>query len=378
MPTLEPCIMYFLLNACIAFLRVVYFFIKLLPAKRKVVFISRQSDKPSLDFMLLEAEIKRRDSSIETVFLAKRVEKTFIDNAANMPNVLRQMYHLATSRACIADGYNMAISVLRHKSELKVFQIWHALAAIKKFGYQTLNTEKKRKIARLMRMHKNYDYIISGSPAMTGFFAKAFNYPESSFAALGLPRIDYLLSREERRNAQKIYQKYPELRDKKKILYAPTFRENGNYKVNELIASADLNEFALIIKPHPGMRLGESIRERGAHDCEGFSSMQLLSVADIVITDYSAFSVEAAVLERPVYLYVYDYEEYKEYPGLNIDLYAELPGCVFADASELFSSIKCGEYNLEAIRRFKAKYVCNADGTATRDICDFVFEKGLE
>ena len=104
-----------------------------------------------------------------------------------------QLYHLATSRVCIIDGYNIAVSVLNHKSELKIFQIWHSLGAIKKFGYQTLNTVKSKKTAKIFKMHNNYDYITCSSNDMIKYFSKSFNYERNNFVPIGLPRIDYLL-----------------------------------------------------------------------------------------------------------------------------------------------------------------------------------------
>jgi hypothetical protein len=41
--------------------------------------------------------------------------------------------------------------------------MWHALAAIKKFGYQTIGYPDglKPKIAKVLCMHKNYHYLIT-------------------------------------------------------------------------------------------------------------------------------------------------------------------------------------------------------------------------
>ena len=38
---------------------------------------------------------------------------------------------------------------------------------------------------------------------------------------------------------------------------------------------------------------------------------------------------------KPVYFYTYDLEEYARDTGLNIDLEAEMPGCVYRDAAAL-------------------------------------------
>jgi CDP-ribitol ribitolphosphotransferase len=56
--------------------------------------------------------------------------------------VFKAMYYLATSKVCVTESYCVPISILKHKKELKVIQIWHSSGAVKKFGYQALNTKK--------------------------------------------------------------------------------------------------------------------------------------------------------------------------------------------------------------------------------------------
>ena len=357
-------------------LNIIYIFFKLFPTRKKIVFISRQSDKPSLDFRMLAKEINKTDSTIKIVFLTKKTRKNIKDNLKNIKIIFLQMYHLATSKVCITDGYNITISNLKHKKNLTIIQMWHALGAIKKFGYQTLNTPKKLKIAKILCMHKNYDYIISGSKDMTKYFSKAFNYPQSYFVNLGLPRIDYILS-SNKINRNKIYKKYPELIKRKTILYVPTFRDDNNYKIDELINNVNLNKYALIIKEHPNMNIDKSKKVKNLFYCEEFTSLQLLSIADIIITDYSAISIEASILEKPVYLYVYDYDEYRNNPGLNIDLEKAFPRYIFKDAKSLFENIDKNKYDLNVIRNFKNKYICNTHGTVTKNICNFILKKGV-
>ena len=56
-------------------LNIIYFFIKLFPQRKRITFISRQSNKKSDDISLLEKDIKKRDSSIDVVVLCKKKEK---------------------------------------------------------------------------------------------------------------------------------------------------------------------------------------------------------------------------------------------------------------------------------------------------------------
>lgn len=357
------------------FLNVLYFFLKFLPTKNQIVFISRQSNSPTLDFIMLKDEISKK-CDYKIVMITRKMKKNKKDIIKNSDAILKEMYYLATSKICVTDGYNIPISVLKHKRTLKVFQLWHSLGAIKKFGYQSLNSPKKKMIANIMRMHKNYDYIITGSEEMTKYFMKAFGYDETVFYPVGLPRIDYINNKKnQKQNKKVIYNQYPDFKKKKVILYVPTFRDNKNYKINELIDSVTSEEYILIVKAHPNMKV--NIKEKkNIYTCDEFNSLELLSISDYIITDYSAISIEASILEKPIYLYCYDYKEYSSYPGINTDLKKEFKNYFFTDAKKLFKKIRTGNYDINIVKEYKRKYVCNTSGTVTSNLANLIIERG--
>ena len=106
-------------------LRVVYFILKLFPIKKnKIVFISRQSNNPSFDFLMLKNELLKINSSFEIVIITKKIEKGFKNYISYYFNLYKQMYHLSTSKVCIVDSYCIPVSILKHKKELKIIQIY--------------------------------------------------------------------------------------------------------------------------------------------------------------------------------------------------------------------------------------------------------------
>ena len=113
---------------CIGILNFIYFFIKLLPTnKDKIVFISRQSDKMTLDYRLIINDLKKRYPNYKVKVITRRIEKNYKDVfLKNTTLIFKQMYHLATSKICVIDGYNITVSVLRQKKNLKVFHILHS------------------------------------------------------------------------------------------------------------------------------------------------------------------------------------------------------------------------------------------------------------
>ena len=160
------------------------------------------------------------------------------------------------------------------------------------------------------------------------------------------------------------------------MLYIPTFRDNDNYKINDLINSIDLNNYVLIVKKHPRMNVQIDSQD-GLYICSDFNSFSLLPVADYVITDYSGMMIEAAAIDKPVYLYVYDLDDYKKNPGLNLNLEKEFKGFVFKDAKDLYKCLNSDKYDYRLIERFKDKYVSSTRGDITSDIATFIVDKGV-
>ena len=226
-------------------LNIIYFFFKLFKTnKNKITFLSRQDNNITLDMKLIRDELLKENKDLELVFLCKRfdnIKKHFISYGIY---TIKTMYHVATSQVCIVDSYSLPISILKHKKNLKVMQIWHAMGAIKKFGYQTVGKESGRKtyIAEELKMHKNYDKIISGSSSMTKYFMEAFGYSKYYFLNYWHPIIYYLLNNNDALK-EKVLNKYNGLSKKINILYAPTFRTTNDNEIKALIENIDFDKY---------------------------------------------------------------------------------------------------------------------------------------
>ena len=82
---------------------ITYFFFKLMPTKKnRILFLSRQDNKASIDFVYMIDDINKHYPEYEIKVLCKRMEKT------NLKQILiyvfhpfEQLYYLATSSICI-------------------------------------------------------------------------------------------------------------------------------------------------------------------------------------------------------------------------------------------------------------------------------------
>jgi len=355
-------------------LSIIYGLLKLFPTQNKIVFLSRQSNQTPLDFKLIIDELQNRNYKI--VVLCHRVEgKDSIkkDVIKFITITFKSMYHLATSKVCIIDSYSLPVSLLKHKKTLTVIQIWHAMGKIKQSGYQTLGKKAGRnpKIAKALNMHKNYDLVVAGAKAWNFAYCASFNIKEDKLWNIGLPRAAYIYNN--KKEIQKeIYSKYPELKNKKVVLYSPTFRYDKNSELEALINNFNYDKYALIITCHPKHNL--NIDNSKVYRFRNISTYKLLTICDYFITDYSSLAIEAAALNKKTYYYLYDYEKYIETNGLNFDPMKELPSISFKNAKELLDDLEKENYDIRVFNEYRKKYVPKDFHLATKKLADYIMD----
>ena len=111
--------------------------------------------------------------------------------------------------------------------------------------------------------------------------------------------------------------------------------------------------------------------------CSEFTTFQLLHVADYIVTDYSGLSLEASMLSKPVYIYAYDYEEYSQDPGLNVDLEKELKPYFFKDVKEVSKKLKQA-YKMEILLNYQKKYIKEKKDVTDKLVNIIIKKGGLE
>ena len=363
-----------LFTIAVLILKIIYIPMKFLKTKNKIVYISRQSNSENLDFKLIRKYTESEYPDIQNVVLTKKIEGGLINKITYIREIFRQMYHVATAKIVILDTYCIVACVLKHKKETKIIQIWHALGAIKKFGYQSINKPSgtSGKVAKIMKMHKNYDFILSPSKKTAEYYKEAFRADEKKIKYIGMPRLDYILKIDELKK-EKIYDTYPNLREKENILYVPTFRKGKKVELDELIEKFDTDKYNLIVKLHPlDLREYEYKQKQGVIYENKFKTYDLIKIADKLITDYSSLAMESALLNIPVYFYTYDIEYYKKDPGLNFNFEIEEIGKYqTTDVEKLLEMIE-KEYDYDVLNRFNLTYMEINTEDCTKQLVEFI------
>lgn len=359
-----------------------YFFIKLFTKqKNKVLMLSRQSNIINIDFRLLKEELEKvrniSNEKFEIKILCKKIPKSIWGKFKYCFHIVRCMYHISTSKICIVDGYNIPISALKHKKGTEIIQIWHAMGAVKKFGYQCLNKGEgtTSKIARIMNMHANYTLVTCTSQATRKIYSEAFNTPIEKIKVLGMPRIDYILGRNNEINEKiiELKKEHPKFNNgKKNILYVPTFRRNETIDIDKIIKAIDMEKYNLIIQLHP---LDQTKVDDKYKVSSKYSTYDLIKFADYIITDYSAIAFEIATLNKPLFFYVYDINKYSKKRGVNIDFSKEMKDSTRKNIEEIVKIIESNKYNYEELKRFREKYVETVDEENSKRIVEYVIEE---
>ena len=378
--------MQIMLKIAIAICNGIYEIHKLFPVRNRIAMVSRQSSTLTLDMRLLKEELERQNPEVEIVTLNRMIPPGLVGKIKYLwYMVTREMHVFATSRVVLLEGYCINASILHHRKELSIIQLWHALGVLKQFGYYAVGTEEghSEALAKAMHMHENYDYAICSSEFCRPYYAKAFRMPESRVKVCPLPRTDLLTDREyHRRKREEIIRRYPELGKRPNVLYAPTFRngEDITEYLDSLFEAFNYEEYNLIVKLHPVDRTG--IHRDEIFECPEFTAMELFSLTDALITDYSSIIYEAAAAEIPIYLYTFDLDRYLERRGFIIDFMKDIPLEKYREPIKLLERVyedekrrraESGELRLDASQSFIEKYVQPGTGN-TRRLAEWVLQ----
>jgi CDP-glycerol glycerophosphotransferase (TagB/SpsB family) len=333
-----------------------------LPRRRKVTMLSRERDTAPVDFALLRDALLQRDADVDVVISARRVPGGVIPKLGYALHLLVELYHVATSRVVILDGYSFVASAARHGSGLTVVQIWHALGAMKKFGLSILGRPEGRdpRLAKALRMHDRYDIVVASAERCRESYAEAFGIDPEQIIVSPLPRVDRLRDPVARQRArERFIRLYPDLADRPIVLYAPTFRAPRS-AAREPVDPVELTRalrragYSVITKLHPLLTPQEHPEVRTA---PGISTQDLMLVADVFVTDYSSAIFEAAVAGVPSYLLALDLDDY----AASRDFYLRYPddlGVPFTRSVEdLVAAIHRGDADQRQLSRLREQFV---------------------
>ena len=345
------------------------------PDGTRILFASEM--RPTLEGNLLRVRDRMVERGLEGQFGFRYSFR--VPHTMNKRTTLRVIWLLATSDVVVIDDYFDMFQSLKLHPATKIIQAWHAGSGFKNIGYSRFGRYGSPK---LQNAHRKYTYVLTGSEHLVPVYAEAFGIEESAVVATGLPRIDTFLDEERtRRVVEDFYRARPELRDKKILLFAPTFRgrvSTSAYYDYSKIDFARLHEVCgedtvVLFRMHHFVRTPVPIPEQLADrliDVAAFpSSNDLLHVTDVLITDYSSIIYEFSLLDRPMVFFAYDKDVYAATRGFHRDFDVTAPGKVAQTFDELVRAIQEEDFDTWKIEAFRRENFDRVDtGSADRVI----------
>lgn len=348
--------------------------------ENKVLFLEMRFTKLSNSFELI---YKALEESGEYDLKCSYVQFNFIRGREFTQRVNEMLKELATAKYVFVDDASLILSSIPLRKETIAINLWHACGAFKKFGRSTAELKFGSSAATLDKYpnYGNLTHVTVSSPEVIWAYEEAMHLPKGIVKATGVSRTDQFYDKKfvESRK-QKLYEIMPEAKDKKVILYAPTFR--GHVATASSPDRIDFerfcrelgNEYVIVCKHHPFVKNPPIIPEELQHfarDLTKYLSIEdLLCCADICISDYSSLVFEYSLFEKPMIFYAYDYDNYCDWRGFYYDYSEFTPGPVVQTEDELLNSIKNidTQFDKQKVIDFKEKFMGSCDGHATERI----------
>ena len=336
--------------------------------KKQILIASNTKDELHGNLEYINKELRKYDYNIKIVTmnkgnLIKRIKYEF--------NIL---FNAAISKYILIDDFFPLMYVLNIRRGTKFIQVWHALGAFKRVGYSRLDIDNKNSLT-----HRNYTDTIVSSENIVDNYAEAFGIDRNKVHPLGIPRTDMFFNEiKKEKIKEQIYIKYPKLKEKRVILFAPTFRGQGRKSAHYPEEYINLDEIykkldekdALVLKLHPFIKnkiiIKEEYKDKIIDLTEYKDINELLLITDVLITDYSSVIFEYSFIENPIIFYVPDLDEYASSRSFYYDYNEYIYGSIAKTKEELIKQIKHPTVNKDKIKQFKNKFLNKCDGNSTK------------
>jgi CDP-ribitol ribitolphosphotransferase / teichoic acid ribitol-phosphate polymerase len=347
---------------------------------RRILFTSDSRGQLGGNLKLVHDRLVER--GLTTRFELMELFKPGITAGRSWRDRFRLPWLLARSDMVLIDDYQPAIYKVTDR-KIRIIQLWHAYGSFKTVGYSRIG--RPGGPDPWSRAHKNYTYAVVGSHNDVPHYAEAFGIREEQVVPTGLPRMDeFIESIREGPRRDKLLAAFPEARECRTILFAPTFRGAGAraaYYDMDRLDWAALHKLCLekdavfIVRLHPFIREAPAIPAQFRDRIIDGSARQadtndLLPGVDLLITDYSSIIYEYSLLGRPMLFYAYDLEDYIASRDFYVRYEDFVPGRIVRRFPDLLDAIRNDDFAIDRVGPFVDRSFDHLDGKSTDRIID--------
>lgn len=360
--------------------------------KRLILFESSIGKQYSDSPKYLYEEILRRNLPYKKVWVCNTNTRFRDPNTIKIQRHSPHYYYYLARAKYWVNNQNFP-TYLKKGKRTTYLQTWHG-TPLKKMLYNIENIQGRDEgyLERVSNATKSWDYLISPSPYATKAFKSAFRY-KGEILEVGYPRNDLFYQENVEELSTTIKNRINIPKNKKVILYAPTFRDNQKDKKN-FVFSLNLDfkklyeelgdEYILLLRLHVLIKNQIHIPEEYnefIYNVSNYSDIQeLYLISDILMTDYSSVMFDFANTGRPILFYTYDLEDYRDnLRGFYMNLEEEAPGPLLKDTDDIINTVSnIDDISLKYINKytaFKEKYCALEDGHASERVVQQIFER---
>lgn len=245
---------------------------------------------------------------------------------------LKYWYYMATSKYFVQNT-NFADQYAKRKGQIEVETLHGTF--MKKMGFEEPSMRKSSGYAQrgYIKRNSRWDYLISPSKYMNEKVSSAFDY-KKRILDVGFPRNDILFHQNKIEYINKLKDKLNLPKDKKIILYAPTYRQEGvvDFELDVAQMRDKLHDnYILLVRLHHLVANAIDLHQFNgfAYDVSSFDNVEdLYLLSDLLITDYSSVMFDYGYLKKPMIFFAYDLNWYKEssHRGVYLDYENTVPG----------------------------------------------------
>ncbi len=291
---------------------------------------------------------------------------------------------MATSHYILVDDFYPLIYPIPLRKKTRLIQVWHAVGAFKTVGFA-----RKHNQDHFSMTHRNYTDAIVSSSSIRKDYAQAFRMNEEDIHSTGIPRTDIFFDKSYiEKKKEELYKKYPLLKDKTVILFAPTFRGNNIHQAYydfdkidfEQLQSQLSNDYIFIIKMHPFIQNTYSQQLDSSFYLDLTSEREindLLLITDILITDYSSVIFEASLLNIYTIFYAYDLEEYISLRDFFYSYEKYTFGPIVKNQEQLQDAILHPQKDDNKLKDFHDYFMSSCDGHASERFVETLLKEKI-
>lgn len=371
--------------------------VKILPVKKNIIlFESNLGRNYTGNPRAIYEEIVRQglDKQYKCVWFFENPRKKIKGNAKIVKRArLQYLYYMAVAKVWVFDCRQPEFLIKR--KETSYIQTWHG-TPLKKLALDmeqidsVVSSSIDEYHEQFRKNTATWDYLISQNRFSTDTFRRCFDFEGKPIFEVGYPRNDVLFQHNNKKDINRLKEKYNIPKDKKVILYAPTWRDNEFYVqgVYKFVSPLDFkkaqkelgDEYVFLVKYHylVSDKIDWSEYKGFVYSFnEKVDISRLYLIADMMITDYSSVMFDYSILKRPMFFFAYDLENYENnLRGFYFDFLKEAPGPISKTTDQLIWDIK--NYNAEQwndkYKEFSDKYNSADDGMASKKIVEKIRE----